>query len=869
MKVSLGVAVALALAACGDNSNLCGPGTVDIAGTCTGVATCGPGTMDDGTGTCVVACGAGTVLDPATGACQLDPQDCQDGTVLVGTKCVDPTHGLAIDVEEGQEPNGAGILGLEPSLKAAGLITLADKPVVIHGTILAADHDHDGQRDADVDTYLVTVGAATLVHLTATGLDGLDAGFYVAPVNRAPADILGLKWERYGVNLSGHVEYRDLYLPDAGTYAIAIASSKSLLDGLAIGDAPLEYYVSLTAMALPTPTPLTDVATGVLGQSETKFFLSPMGTGINDVAMVTPTNLGASDGIVGAVTVASVDGTFRNTGSERIFSSGPGITSLPAEVGEGGFKSGEQALIVVDMQSDVRLDPSPFRLTVKTYDAVPIPASGTVSPMVVDGALIYPDIAQNYFQIDVATAGQVDQLSLMFSKPVDMVLLDQHFRVISPLTWLEGHPSGFTTNGYSGLIRFPIPNTYYIGAYPPNVDSGNLTATASLKVLPEPDFHDMQSVDSVDVATYTANAPWQRFTMPADVKADFYNVADAYGRLDPITIKTDTSTFTYQPPFSPMFSSTGGPLSRIVLDDPSQSYFVRFHRASPNEPFTAAFDKETYTDVTQTMPGNVPLTTAGNYFMRPTIGAPLTFANDVSFLNADTSVSLITREFFPAKSWAAFTSAAGNVMNVSPLVTYSKDTTTVVPFEEICDTNANKVAMRFDWDGGLDADVEINSDDPAPPILAPDGFHYFGAPVGKLAVSTDGWISFDYDRTYQTLNIDPTVSGVNNPIAMSGALFGLASPFWEDLWHTKVCAKSSVDSLIIEWQGQIKPTTTAVKLEAILYPNSNIAFVYPTAPDCSHATIGIESPIGNAGTQVCFDNGMPQSTSVVFTPSTP
>lgn len=870
MKVSLGVAAAVALAACGDNSNLCGPGTVDIAGTCTGVTSCGPGTMDDGSGTCVPTCAAGTVLDPTSGSCVVDPQDCHDGTVLVGNTCVDPAHGLTVDVEEGAEPNGIGVLGIENSLLPAGLVTLkpTGQTTVIHGHIAATDHNSDGQRDPDLDAFVVTVAKPTLVHLTATGLGGLAAAFYVAPMNRPAGDILGGKWQRFGFNHGGSSEARDLYLPDAGTYAIGIADSQTLVANLAVGDTPLEYYVSATVMDVPAPAPMpaSGVATGTLGQGETRFFAAPMGTGINDVKLVAPQFIQVNDGVDGAVTVASADGTFRNTASELFFNAAGGTSSIAAELGEGGFKTGEQALIVVDMESDVQLDPSPFTLTVKTYDSIPVPTSGAFSPPLVSGALPFPAIGENYFEIDVTKAGQVDDLALHFDKPTEMVLLDQHFRVISYMTWLQGHPSGFTTSGYSGLIRFPIPNVYYIGAYTFLGTTGEpMTGTGSLKVLDVPDGTDGATFMSTQVATYTAIAPWQRFELPNNVGADFYNTDDAYGLLDPITVKTDGGTFSYPPVFQPMFSGTGGPVSRIVLDDASQKYFVRFHATGA---FSTTFRKEDYTDLGTPNPGPITLATAGNYFMKPNIGEPLVFAQPVDFLNADTTVAQTTATFFPSKSWAAFVSPV-NMLTVEPVVTYTMTTNTGATFTEICD-GTNKIGMRGDW-GDLD-DLAINSDF-APPINAPANFHYFGAPVGALAVADDGWIGFDYQFAQDVLNNnDPTISAANNPIGMSGSLFGLVSPYWDDLHKVVACQKSTATTLTIEWTGETVADHKAVRFQVILdATNDSITFVYDAAhkATCTGATIGIESPTGASGNQFCYDNDgkLNAPTSIVFTPN--
>src|SRR4051812_30736058 len=98
LHLVFGVAAALAATACGDNSRQCGNGTTDMNGVCVG---------GEGGG---ASCGDGTVLDPATNTCVIDPNACQDGTVLVGNQCVD-TGTLTPDIEEGSEPNGLGLLG--------------------------------------------------------------------------------------------------------------------------------------------------------------------------------------------------------------------------------------------------------------------------------------------------------------------------------------------------------------------------------------------------------------------------------------------------------------------------------------------------------------------------------------------------------------------------------------------------------------------------------------------------------------------------------------------------------------------------------------------------------------------------------------
>src|SRR5687768_15341912 len=151
-------ALSVALVACGDNSNECDPGTTkNVDGVCVGSVECSEGTI------------------AVDGKCEIDPNACMGGTVLVGGACVDPAVADP-DIEEGAEPNGLGLF--EDSADAAGEITLKaeGEHFVIKGTIAPfRDSNGDGQKDADVDTYVVEVTAPTLLTITADGVNGLAA----------------------------------------------------------------------------------------------------------------------------------------------------------------------------------------------------------------------------------------------------------------------------------------------------------------------------------------------------------------------------------------------------------------------------------------------------------------------------------------------------------------------------------------------------------------------------------------------------------------------------------------------------------------------------------------------------------------------
>jgi hypothetical protein len=305
----LGLSVAAALAAamapaalgCGDNAVPCGVGTIEVDGRCTAppITTCGEGTK------------------PRNGECVLDPQICQAGTVLIADRCVDPSRGLTIDLEESAEPNALGIApGVELSTAPAGAFAL--KPIgetfVVHGHLAPfRDVDGDGQLDPDVDTFVVTVAAPTLLAISVDGVGGVEAGFYVAAdLPGAPAP----RFERYGLPLTGDTTVRRIVLPAAGAYRLAIADTRSL----AIGDHPpppagargatggpaAEYFAALTAEAIPAPTTIaitggTGSLAGTLAPDEVRFFTAALGATTSSVRDAMP---GAATAAIAVITDA-------------------------------------------------------------------------------------------------------------------------------------------------------------------------------------------------------------------------------------------------------------------------------------------------------------------------------------------------------------------------------------------------------------------------------------------------------------------------------------------------------------------------------------------------------------------------------------
>ena len=332
MRNWLLVVTAIAAApGCGDNSRSCGDGTRVESGYCV------PLTPDGG-----VRCGAGTALDPLTGLCQIDPAACQNGTVLIDSACVDPTVGTIVDLEEGPEPNGLGVI--EASDARAGTIAIKDSGAfVIHGTI-EPHPTTSGGLDPDVDTYVVTVTAPMLLHVTSDGVQGVNAGFVVTS-----ADIAG--WKRFGIDLAGDASQRQVFLPEAGTYEVSVADARTLFEYADSGTAtsapgPGEYYLSLTQVALPMPTVVSTSASGTLPGGEVGFYSTTISNGSHPITLAMPSTFALASLVVEANAFLAFDD--EDSQPARLTASGLGTT-----------------LIVVDHVYDVSPAPLAFQLTIQ------------------------------------------------------------------------------------------------------------------------------------------------------------------------------------------------------------------------------------------------------------------------------------------------------------------------------------------------------------------------------------------------------------------------------------------------------------------------------------------------------------------------
>ncbi|MEP6862672.1 MAG: hypothetical protein ABJE66_18755 [Deltaproteobacteria bacterium] len=899
MKFCFALIAALALSiGCGDNSDECGPGTHAVDGVCT----------PDGNGS-GTTCSGGTKLDPATGSCVVDPNDCQDGTVLVGNQCVDPGH-VTADVEESAEPNGLGLFG-EDSNSAAGVITL--KPigqhVVVHGKIIPfEDKDGNGQTDPDVDTYVVTVTSPTLVNVSADGLHGLTAGFVsLAAVNQN--DPLAT-WERIGANLTGDTSKRQLFLPGAGTYAIAITDSRTLIlnsavaAGAADGDPDFEYYVTLDQLAIPAPTALAVTAneatsTGTLNPGEPKFFTVPMGTGFNKVTL-------DDDGTNYTESVV-VTNTRGATSTVKSVGDGAPSTGAPAVASTIGFVAGDTTLVVADAVVDYSTDPTNYTLTIDTTDAGALSKTG--------GNVTQPSNATNFtlFYYDVASTDEITGMKLHFDRPVGGVIVGENDFIFSAFTY-DPNQGGFisTFTDYDGLIRHPSAGRYYfftIDLALTGSQTGTITATSTYApVTPVAVTEGTVTASQTPDATYHTNAftynagttdDWQQFAATGGtVTSRFYDPATGYGRLSPFGADAgcaDTATDDTCVADAPVIwtpTLTGGAKGHILLDDGTRNYVVV---TRPSAPFTLDFRVRPYVALAPTAGGAVltdhgtldTTTTLKRYLIKtaaanqlkvdvvPTaMDAVLTtldrFENPTGTINqaagvAAEHISTLSTGWL-ALTVSAVTPAAGQSFDLSATalaaVAYTKTAGTTA-YADAC-AGGTTVTMS-----SLDEGMSNST------IAAPTGFKLFGIASGNFRVFSNGLLAFDGTTCADDpLNVDfGFCFFIDGDLPDASVPNAIVAPMWGDLVLSSVCTKTTGTKTVVQWEGTHYNETAAVKVQAILDgATSTVEFVYAAdhdaANDGSKDTIGLESILGLSAYKVGFlDSVVTPGTSILLTPN--
>jgi hypothetical protein len=592
--------VLLTLPGCGENSRACGEGTDEVDGYCVPKDACGFGTtFDEQIGKCVpdgsVVCADGTVFDELTGECKLDENACQNGTVLIDGACVDPTAGLIIDVEEGPEPNGLGIIEDSPA-QAGNIVLKLGQPFVVHGTFDPhRDVDGDSMPDPDVDTYVLTIGGPVYVQITADGVNGAAGGFVAMTVDAdSPLDT----WKRVGMSLVSDTADREVYLPAAGTYWLAIADTRTLIDYVTTGSSKAapggdtsEYYVSIKPFTPTDPTPLT-LTNGTFTANSTKLsgklarYSAAFSTGLNVVDLSMPSTL-----VTEALTV--------ETGGE-LAGAAVSPTGAPLRAFFGGLDEGEQAVVIVDEVYTLLPSSETFSLTVRSSTATPLSTSGGTAIATATANNGSDFRLLNLFSFEATTEDATLGMQLTFSPAIVGQIYDSNAALAASFT----SPSTSTTwTTYRGLVRVPHAGRYYVAVFAPSATSvTQLSVTSTItELVPEAVTKGTPLTSPVNTFrtvpfTYDAGTmdPWQQFNVTGvntgGQVASWFDPAIAYGRLDSLVTSGGTLAGEVVPIVTKTLPVGGGAFGRVLLSDPTTSYFVKVNASSPTTSPTVTLD---------------------------------------------------------------------------------------------------------------------------------------------------------------------------------------------------------------------------------------------------------------------------------------
>jgi hypothetical protein len=602
--------IALLLAGCGDNARICGPGTIDDRGTCVGDNPILP-----------PVCGDGTLLDADTGQCVVDPSVCGDGTVFVGGECRDPAANLPIDALEGPEPNGfeddatpAGIVRV-PALGAAGF--------TLHGCIQPADADHP-----DFDRYRMTVDEPALIKISADGVAGLAGGFKVLG---DPASPLLASWLRLGLNLATDMARREVYLPAAGTYDLAITDSRTLFPltqgarEVAAGnpDGTSCYYVTIERRAIET-RPFDDAGdTGTIGE-DLVFYRGPFSTGLTGLfATIDPTDLDGDgfpdrDSRAAAAVVLTANGELRQLVDGNAFS--PTVSAF-----FGGITESDTAVLALDYLWNLGVAPLDYELRIQAV--VPSQAlatdGGTISAVSRGRAFQTPQgsdfAAMNLFHFDVPERGAVTGIDFASTIELSGVIMDRDGLFVAQLTGVNGNAASSTTfSAYHGLIRTLAPGRHYFMLYAPRDAVGTAfgvtsTVTALPLVAAPADAPLAQ-----DVTAFGANAllldggaePWRQLaassTATGPLTVELFDASFTLGRLDDMDAREGpgAGTPTKLPYFCQFACDVRSVLHSFTAGDPAvgrilrttPSLLVKVTPANRAGRFTVDFTRRAYED---------------------------------------------------------------------------------------------------------------------------------------------------------------------------------------------------------------------------------------------------------------------------------
>lgn len=883
------------LGGCGDNSKRCGMGTIEIGGECIGGGdtNCGPGTVEQ------------------NGECVPEALACMPGQTAVEGRCVQ------IDLEEGAEPNGFEI-GANP----AGQIALEPVGGVFTITGCMNNQPSAGNESPDFDLYHLAVTEPVLVRLTVDGRGGMVGGFLAL----GPAgDAQLASYRRLGLDLDSDQSRRQVFLPKAGTYRLAISDTRTLMPSITGGTLPAAgnpdgvtscYLVHAEVLAAPAPKLLAlgTPVTGTVGE-EALFFTAPFGTGFNGIsAVIDPADLDG-DGIPDITSHAQASLVVMTNGQFRQVRDDGGVLV-------GGVRSGDQAVVVLDHVYNYALEPVPYAITLDhTSSSVPLKRDGTTTAAVQTKSRFFIDPATgessfanlNLFHWVVTEANTIDGMNLTWSIPLQGVVRDETGAIVANFTGQTGNPtlpSTFST--YRGLLRLPAPGTYYFTMFAPRHAVGtSFTATSTIASLaPVPIVFDMPTAAQTPNAfnsnpfDYDAGTvPWQQWTASGTntgtLLTSFYDPATAFGRFDTLaaTVGNPGTPVTLQNEVTEVetaaFLASGTTRVNRILKNPIQPpALTRFLvKVNPQiqtgtRSFVLDFGPRDVHDFgplasgSTTVVDDEPLTSASpqrRFYLETEANQTVAITVQPNIATLDPVLGILDPDETERRTidsgianQAETTTFTQNPSGFTAFVVRRVGSVTAdLPFTVTVKIEPPKYAVSATTTpysdacaGGVVRPVSDGDDGLTAAIPTIAGFRFFGAAApSSFIVSTNGFLGFGTTVT------DPAPAP--SPLPDEVGEVSIA-PLWQDLVFVRVCTKTAGGKQIIQWTGDDVATTASVEVQAILDPaDDSIEFVYGPhhAADGSLAATGIQRAGGLLGFSTGqFGANIPAGTSRKLTP---
>ena len=856
----ISAAAGLALAAtsgCGDNTVQCGEGTELVGGLCVGAAGCGPGTEEAPDGTCRAVCVDGTMFDPGSSQCLPDITGCAPNMVVVNGVCRDAAD-VTADYMEPAEPNG-----FEPGADPLAIdLPEVGGSVTIGGcTEPQPGPDPTGPDMPDFDVYLITAGGPMVLDITVDGYNGMAGGFALVSLEDALAEN---EWQRLGLNLVDDVAHREVLLPMAGTYALAITDSRTFMTGPS-GNGSTCYLATVGTVSLPAPTPIVDTEMGVLNGQVQAFVYDPPADG--DLIFNT-----GSTATAGALidTVVLINDQYHQ--------SAPGLDSRApgddADTNAANLADSDVVVFYVEAVVDFDIAEDDYMLEVY---------SGRPQALPTDGSTITIDNDGNFYRwvyFD-ANAGDVVHLNMSSDSASGIIAIvaDTDLFIVSQIC---GGPCA----SYNGFLRFDETDRYYIALYdtsdpqPPSFEltsttyvhtptaltpgapkvglelntDGNrfymldVTQLSWLQYVGEPT---QNFLGQLDIELYSNDADNQRGELGGDIpRLLIINGLDAttdrgtiFDTGDMVLIRSRDDAFT-------MGATPGtydfGLVDRVYTDlgviDAATPYMASGLPLLAGEVNRYLLRVPQFSTADITVTGDAATDMAIDVYDAfengPTIDAP---GDGVAENTSQFRHVQPTWIAFGAHEWMSSAGIYDLSINVrEPPVTITEG---AIEFQSVCPFDGGP-GEEVVWDGPPDDASALD------PTTLQFAFELGGEAVTDAWMATNGYVTF----------ATPTANPYTNPRIPSAAQpnFYIA-PLFDDLNLVTGCVYSAADHIVFQWEGESWDTETPVQMQVILHGDNSFDFVYGEGQQLrtNSATLGYENSTGSGGFQMVFNSPSP------------